>query len=223
VPRIKLYTYWRSSSSYRVRIALARKGLEAEYVPVNLLKGEQVSDGHVARNPLGQVPVLELDGEPFVESVAIIELLDELFPSPPLYPKDPWARARVRALVEVINAGTQPFHNLATLKQVSDEQAARQAWAQHFIARGLAGFEALMAAYEGLGVAGPYAYGGTITAADVVLVPQAYQAARYGVDMTPFPRVLRAVEAAKALEDFAKAAPEAQPDAQSNAQSNAKG
>ena len=114
-----LYTYWRSSSAYRVRLALAAKGLAYRSVAVNLLAGAQRSAEHVARSPMGYLPCLEVNGEAFVESVAIIELLEELYPEPPLLPRDPEARARVRALVQVVNAGTQPLQNLTVLEKLS--------------------------------------------------------------------------------------------------------
>src|SRR4051812_40915815 len=140
-----LYTYWRSSSAFRVRIALAAKGVAHRTVPVNLLLGENAQAEHTARSPFGYVPCLLVDGKPYIESVAIIELLDELFPEPPLYPKDPFARARVRSLVEVINAGTQPLQNLYVLTHLTQDKEARIAWAQHYIARGFAAYEALLA------------------------------------------------------------------------------
>jgi maleylacetoacetate isomerase len=106
-PKLVLYNYWRSSSSYRVRLALAVKGLPYEYVPVPLVEGAQSRAEHLARSPMGNVPCLEIDGRPYVESVAIVELLEEIAPSPPLYPRDPFDRAFVRAIVEIVNAGVR--------------------------------------------------------------------------------------------------------------------
>lgn len=213
-PRIVLHTYWRSSSAYRVRIALGAKGLAWTPVFVNLLEGEQKKESHVEKNPMGYVPVLSLDGALYVESVAIMELLEELFPTPKLYPGTPQDRAHIRAMVEVINAGTQPLQNLSTLAQVGDDKAKRTAWLQHFIGRGVHALEALIARHEAAtGTKGPFAYGDALTAADVVLVPQVYAARRFAVDITACPRVLRAYEAANALPHVAAAAPEAQPDA----------
>src|SRR4051794_1051569 len=111
IPKLVLYGYWRSSSTFRVRIALAAKKLPYEHAIVNLLKEEQTTDEHKARSPMGYVPCLAVDDRPLVESVAIIELLDEIFPQAPLYPQDPFSRAHVRALVEIVNAGTQPLQN----------------------------------------------------------------------------------------------------------------
>jgi maleylacetoacetate isomerase len=130
--RLTLYNYWRSSSSHRVRIALALKGLEYEYVPVDLRTGEQAKDTHKARSPTGYVPCLSIDGATYVESVAILELLDERFPLPPLFPGDPHGRARVRALVEIVNSGIQPLQNLAVLARVSADAEEQRKWGAHF-------------------------------------------------------------------------------------------
>jgi len=217
---IVLYTYWRSSSSYRVRFALAAKGIAYESVPINLLQGEQRHPSHAARSPTGFIPCLVVDGKPLVESVAIIELLEELFPDPPLYPRDPWGRARVRALVEIVNAGTQPLQNMSVLDRLSsvhgrkeDDAEVRKAWIRHFVARGLAAFEGLMAANEKEGVEGPFAYGATLTAADIYLVPQMYNAQRYGVDLAPYPRAVAAAEMALQTDAAQAALPERQGDA----------
>jgi maleylacetoacetate isomerase len=213
MPKLELFTYWRSSCSFRVRIALAVKGLS--YTPhfVNLLKQEQTSDEYKQKNPMGFVPALLVDGKIVTESVAMIELLDELFPTPPLYPKDPFARARVRALVETINAGTQPLQNMSVLRKAAADQAGRDEWARHFIRRGLEAFEALLARNEAEGIRGKYCYGDAITAADCLLVPQMYNARRVGADLSGLSRVVAASDAASALEAFQSASPERQPDA----------
>ncbi len=215
-----LYTYWRSSSAYRVRIALAAKGLAYRSVAVNLLEGGQKTEGHVARSPMGVVPCLEIDGKTFVESVAILELIEELHPTPPLLPGDPFARARVRALVEVINSGTQPLQNLHALERLSPDPEVRKPWVRHFIARGLGAFEAMMAANARDGFTpanAKYSYGDTLTLADCYLLPQLYNARRYHVDLAPFPRVAAAGEAVAATDAARAAAPEAQPDAVADA------
>jgi len=213
MPPLLLYTYWRSSSSYRVRFALAVKKLAYQSVPVNLREGEQRREEHRERSPTGYVPCLFIDGRPVVESVAIVELLDELFPDPPLYPRDPWARARVRSLVEVINSGTQPLQNLVVLDRLAPDPGVRKDWAKHFNTLGLASFERLMAFHEKEGVEGRFAYGDTLTAADLFLVPQMYSAQRFGVDLTPFPRAVAAAEAALSTDAAQAAIPERQPDA----------
>jgi maleylacetoacetate isomerase len=207
MPKLSLATYWRSSSSYRVRIALAYKKLAYESVLVNLLACEQNKPDYVAYNPIGHVPTLFVDGAPYVESVAIMELLEELYPDPPLLPKSPRDRALVRGLVQTINAGIQPLQNLSVLARVGTEPEARKAWMQHFIARGFRAFEALASE------AGPFAFGSDFTMADACLVPQVYSAQRIGLDLTPFPRIVRAEAAASELAFVASAKPEAQPDA----------
>jgi maleylpyruvate isomerase len=213
MPELTLYSYWRSSSSHRVRIALALKGLAYDYVPIDLLKDEQSSDAHKARSPMGYVPCLVIDGVAYVESVAIIELLDERFPAPLLYPKDPHGRARVRALVEIVNSGIQPLQNRHVAQFVSPDTAVQSKWLTHFVGRGLGALEALIAANEREGTRGPFAHGDQPSAADVFLVPQVDSARRFHVDMAPLPRVVRAYEAAMKLPPFQIAAPENQPDA----------
>ncbi len=208
--RLVLHSYWRSSSSYRVRIALALKQVPHELVTVNLLSNEQKSEAYMkAMNPMGNVPCLVVDDEPFIESVAIIELLEDLYPEPALYPKSPKERAHVRALCEIINAGTQPFQNLSVLGRLESDDA-RKAWASSFIARGLGAFETLLAQRDH---AGPFCCGDTISAADVFLVPQVMGAVRFGVDLQPMPRIRRANEAVLALPRIQAARPESQPDA----------
>jgi maleylpyruvate isomerase len=214
--RPTLYSFWRSSSAHRVRIVLGLKGIDYEYVAVNLTAGEQRSEGYSARSPTGRVPCLVVDGESFVESVAIIELLEERFPSPPVYPSDPRGRARVRALVEIINSATQPYQNntlLAYLGKVGLDEAAQKAWLNHHVGRGLAAFERAMQDHARAGATGPYAYGASPTAADAYVVPQVDSARRFGVDLSACPRIAAAYDAAMALEPFQRAAPSRQPDA----------
>lgn len=211
--KITLYSYWRSSSSHRVRIALGFKGIEHRVVAVNLATGEQHSAEHTKRVPNGYVPALEVDGEVFIESVAIMELLDDLFAEVPLYPKKKFDRARVRALVETVNAGTQPLQNLNVLLRHSDDHDARNAWAHHYNARGLEVFERLIEQNESHGISGRFAYGDAFTAADVCLIPQVFSAKRFGVDVSKFPRVMRAIDATEKLPFVVAAAPENQPDA----------
>jgi maleylpyruvate isomerase len=210
---LRLYNYWRSSSSYRVRIALALKGLDYEYVAVDLLGDEQSSAAFRAHSPAGYVPCLAIDGAFYVESVAIVELLEERFPSPPLYPKDAHGRARVRALVETVNSGIQPLHNRSVLQFVSGHAEEQKSWLRHFMPRGLATLEALLAGIEREGVRGLFAYGDTPTAADVFLVPQVFAARRFQVDLAPYPRVVRAADAAMQTDAFQRAHPDRQPDA----------
>ena len=210
--KLTLSTYWRSSCSFRVRIALGYKKLAYEPVFVNILEGEQKKPEYLAKNPIGHVPTLTVDDGTtrvsYVESVAIMELLEELHPEPALLPKTPHDRARVRALVETINAGIQPLQNLVVLDRVGGtDQEKRGAWMKFFIARGLGAFEAQASE------SGPFAFGGNFTMADACLVPQVYAARRVGVDLTPFPRIVRAEAAASELPFVAAAKPEAQADA----------
>ena len=203
-----LSTYWRSSCSYRVRIALGYKKLAYDPVFVNLLDGEQKRPANLTKNPMGHVPTLTIEGASYVESVAIMELLEELHPEPPLLPKTPQERARTRALVETINAGIQPLQNLIVLDRVGGkDQEKRGEWMKFFITRGFTAFEALASEH------GPFACGSTFSMADACLVPQVYAARRVGVDLTPFPRIVRAEAAASALPFVAAAKPDAQPDA----------
>jgi maleylacetoacetate isomerase len=214
--QVTLYGYWRSSSSHRVRIALGLKGVEYEYVPVDLVEGEQRSELYRARSPTGYVPCLVLDGAPYTESVAIVELLEERFPTPRLYPEDAHGRARVRTLVEIVNSGTQPLQNMSVVRHLGDlgqGAEAQKVWLLHFVGRGLASLERALKENALAGIDGPYAYGASRTAADVFLVPQVDSARRFGVDLGACPRVVRAYEAAMKLEAFQKAAPDRQPDA----------
>ena len=214
MPKLVLHTYWRSSASHRVRLALRYKGLAYEAVHVNLLEGEQRSEAYRAKSPMGYVPCLVVDGTPFVESTAILELIEELQPDPPLLPAGPEDRARVRALFQIVNAGIQPLQNLVVLEQLGDDKERRLAWLRHFIGRGLAAFEALVAQHEAeTGHRGPFAFGERFTLADAALVPQLYAARRYGVDLAPYTRILRVDEATRDLPFVAAAHPEAQPDA----------
>ncbi|MCS6856264.1 MAG: maleylacetoacetate isomerase [Sandaracinaceae bacterium] len=211
---LRLYNYYRSSASYRVRIALAFKGIPYEYVPVHLIRGggEQRSSEHHARNPMEQVPALEFTwrGERRViaQSVAIIEFLEELFPEPPLFPRDPFWRARARELVEIINSGIQPHQNLTPTRMIDAlVPGAGLKHAQHFNRIGLQALEERVRES-----AGRYAIGDEITVADVFIVPQLTSARRFEVDLSPYPTLL-AIEANLASHPaFESARPERQPD-----------
>lgn len=212
---MKLYNYWRSSASWRVRTALALKGLEYEYVAVHLAQGEQRSADHHARNPMDQVPALELDvnGQRVVvsQSIAIIELLDELHPEPALLPRDPYLRARARELAEIVNAGIQPHQNLAPMGRIDAlQQGAGKLHAQHFNELGLAAYEA-----RAKDVAGRFSVGDTPTVADLCLVPQLNAARRFEVPEleSRFPLLVRIEAACLAHPAFQAAHPDAQPDA----------
>lgn len=215
--RLILHGYWRSAPSWRVRLALELKGLAYEQAPVNLLKGEQASDAHLARNPQGRIPVLEADGRLLRQSPAILEWLEETFPTPALLPADAWARAQVRALCALIACDVTPLQNLAVgraLERRFDADAeAVTSWRAHWNAEGLAAVEALVGP-EG---AGPYAFGAQPTLADIHVVTQLYGARRFGVDVERFPKLLRVERACAALPAFQAAAPERQPDAPADA------
>jgi maleylpyruvate isomerase len=210
---MKLHGYFRSSASYRVRIALNLKGLSVEHLTHHLRKGEQRTPRYLTINPQGLVPTLEDDdGTILTQSLAIIEWLDDIHPEPPLLPKDPLRRAHVRAFAQVVACDTHPVQNLKVLSRlrelgVSEEQVT--GWAAWANREGLAACEKLIA-----GEAGPFCFGAAPTLADLCLVPQLANARRFGVDLTAYPRLLRAEEAAKNLKAFANAAPERQPDAE---------
>jgi maleylacetoacetate isomerase len=198
--KLKLYHYWRSSSSWRVRWALAHKGIEVEYIAVSLLNGESESPEHLARNPLGYVPVLEVletGKKParLFESIAILEWLEETYTERPLLPKDTWSRALVRQLVEIINAETQPLQNLPPQELHSQDPAEKKRWAQHWIRLGLQTYETIVRE-----TAGVFSVGNSLTFADLCLVPQVYNAKRYDIDLSAYPTLLRiCTEAEKTL------------------------
>lgn len=188
-----LYHYWRSSSSWRVRWALALKDIAYQAAAVDLLKGEQHSAEHRLRNPLECVPVLHIDGLYLGESVAILEYLDEVYPAAPLLPRAPQERARVRQLVQIIVADTQPLQNLSVLQHIEKLNGERRQWAELYIGRGLDAYEALLA--QKGGPAGPYSHGDAVTMGDLCLIPQCYNARRQGIELSRWPRIA-AVEAA---------------------------
>src|SRR6202049_1095508 len=212
-PHMKPHGYFRSSASYRVRIALNLKGLSAEHLTHHLRKGEQRAASYLSINPQGLVPTLQdAGGAILTHSLAIIEWLDEIRPEPPLLPKDPLRRARVRAFAHAIACDPHPVQNLKVLARlrelgVSEDQVT--GWAAWANREGLSACEKLIA-----GEAGPFCFGAAPTIADLCLVPQLANARRFGVDLKTFPRLLQAEAAAKELKAFAGAAPERQPDAE---------
>jgi maleylacetoacetate isomerase len=211
---VKLYSYFRSSAAFRVRIALNLKGLAYETQPIHLVKdgGHNRRPEYRAINPQMKVPTLVASGgEVLIQSLAIIEYLDETHPQPPLLPRDPMARAKVRALSELIACDIHPLNNLGPLRYLKNtlghEQTAIDAWYHHWV---LEGFEAL----EQLIDAGPYCCGDTVTIADICLVPQVYNARRLKVPLDKFPRILSVDAACLKLPAFDRARPENQPDAE---------
>jgi maleylpyruvate isomerase len=209
---VKLHGYFRSSAAYRVRIALNLKGLAAEHLPHHLRKGEQRHPAYLALNPQGLVPTLQDADSILTQSLAIIEWLEETCPDPPLLPREPFARAKVRAFALAIACDIHPVQNLkvlARLRQLGIAEEKVTEWAAWANREGLAACETLIA-----GEPGPFCFGAAPTLADLCLVPQLGNARRFGVDVQAFPRLLQAEAASKALQAFADAAPERQPDAE---------
>lgn len=215
---MNLYTYFRSSAAYRVRIALQLKRLPYEAVPVHLVKdgGQQHQPGYRAKSPLGIVPVLETDGGMVLtQSLAIIEYLDETHPAPPLLPADPEDRARVRAIAQTIACDIHPVNNLRILNYlgktfgISPEQ--KDAWYRHWVKEGLAAVEQLLA---GDPRTGPFCHGDAPTLADCCLVPQVFNARRFHCSLDALPTIRRIVEHCEQLPAFQRAASGNQPDAE---------
>ena len=214
---MKLYTFFRSSASYRVRIALNLKGLSYEQAPVHLRRGggEQLSAAYRALNPQALVPALEDNGKILTQSLAIIEYLEEKQPKPALLPADPADKALVRSMAMVIACEVHPIQNLRVLNHVkkeygqTDEQVNR--WAQHWIDLGLSALEQMIVAQP---KRDKFCFGATPTLADICLVPQLGNARRYGCDLSKHPAILDIEKNCMTLTTFANAAPEKQPDAE---------
>ncbi len=211
---MKLYTYYRSSAAYRVRIALNLKGLPYEMVPVHLTKdgGYQRKPEFVAVNPQMRVPALALSsGDVLTQSLAIIEYLDDIHPEPPLLPRDALARAHVRAIAQAVACDIHPLNNLVVLqylkRTLKHEQAEIDAWYHHWVIEGFKAIEAMIAP-------SPYACGSQVSLADVCLVPQVFNARRLKVPLEAFPKIVAAETACLKLPAFDKARPENQPDAE---------
>ncbi len=204
-----LHDYFRSSASYRVRIALNLKGVEYEQHSVGLAEGAQKSAEYRALNPQGFVPMLEIDGLRLTQSLSIMVYLDQRFPEPLLMPRDPAEGAHVRSLALLVACDIHPLNNLRVLKYLKSElghdQAEVDGWYRHWVAEGLAALEAMAAPR-----AGRFLHGDTATLADVCLVPQLFNARRFEVPLEPYPTLLRADEAASALPPFAAAHPDRQ-------------
>jgi maleylacetoacetate isomerase len=206
-----LHQFPRCSASWRVRWALAIKGIPFTPTDVDILRNEHHEDDHRAKNPLTHVPALFIDGRWLAESVAILEYLEETRPEPALYPKDPWVRARVRQVVELVHAGIQPLQILVTQRRHSSDVEEQRAWVRFFNERGLAACEALLGTIASeIPGDGRFAVGDRLTAADLFLVPQLATSRSFGVDLTGFPRILAAESAALATEHARGALPESQ-------------
>lgn len=207
-----LHGYWRSSAAYRVRIALNLKGVAYEQVTHNLLTGGQRDPAYLAIAPHGLLPALEADGQPMIESPAILEWIETRWPKPALLPSDPDEAAIVRAMAALIGCDIHPLNNLRVLRTLKQDFAASQAmidaWIARWVSEGFAALERMMAAHGG-----GFAYGAAPTLADCYLVPQLYNAERFKVDLSPFPKVVAAAAAARALPAVERAHPSHQPDA----------
>ena len=208
---MKLYSFFRSSASYRVRIALALKGFKYDTVSIKFSENTHRTDAFRKINPQRRVPALDLgDGNLLIQSLAIIEYLDETRPEPPLLPRDPLERARVRAVAQIISCDIHPLNNTGVRQVLSGkfnaDEKALQEWTAYWINEGFAAVDRLLAP-------GPYAFGDAVTLADICIVPQVYNARRYQVPLEAFPKIVAVEAAAREHPAFLVAAPDAQPDA----------
>src|SRR5687768_4332957 len=210
---MRLYSFFRSSAAFRVRIALNLKGVDYEIVAVNLPGGAHRTADFLALNPQATIPTLDDDGTILWQSLAIIEYLDSRFPTPRLIPAEPVARARVQALAQLIACEIHPLNNLRVLKYLRGElkldEAAVGKWYSHWITEAFSPLETLVVKLGG----GRYCFGDSLTIADICLVPQVYNARRFACDLTPYPTLVRIADSLSAEPAFAAAAPERQPDA----------
>jgi maleylacetoacetate isomerase len=210
---MKLYGYFRSSAAFRVRIALNLKKLPYETAAIHLRRNDQTRPDYLGVNPQGLVPTLEDGGRRFVQSLAIIEYLDETYPNPPLLPSSPEDRARVRALAEIVACDIHPINNLRVLRYLTHslghDEAAIAAWYNHWIDAGFQAFERLLAEDPRTG---SFCHGDTPGLADITLVPQAVNAERYRLDLAPYPTTARIYQSCMRLEPFTAAHPNNQPD-----------
>lgn len=209
---LTLHSAWRATAPYRVRIGLALKGLAYDYVPVDLIKGEQREPAYKALNPQGLTPALDIGGRVLTQSLAILEWLEETHPEPPLLPRDPLDRQLVRTMALIVACDIHPLNNTRVGRYLNKElgvgQEAWTAWIHRWIGEGFDALEPMVAAH-GRG----FAFGDEPTLADCCLVPQVYSANRYGLDLAPYPAIRAAADRAGTLPAFAAAHPDRQPDA----------
>jgi maleylacetoacetate isomerase len=207
---VKLYTYFRSSAAYRVRIALNLKGVPYEAVAVNLLKGEQREGAYSSVNPQKRLPALDIGSTVLIQSPAILEYLDEVHPEPPLLPVGAVNRAKVRAIASIVGCDIHPLNNLGPLRYLKNtmghDQAAIDEWYVHWVREGFDAIESLIEP-------GPYAFGSRITLADLYLVPQVFNARRFNISLDAYPKIAAVDAACAELRAFQDAAPDRQPDA----------
>lgn len=210
---MRLYGYFRSSAAFRVRIALNLKNLPVEHAFIHLRRGDQGGADYRAVNPQGLVPALEVDGERMIQSLPIIEYLDERHPEPPLLPSGEAGRARVRALAAIVACDIHPLNNLRVLRylsrQLGHDQDAIETWYNHWIAEGFAALEALLAGDKRTGA---FCHGERPGLADIALVPQVVNSERYRLDLSPYPTIARIFATCMKLDAFAAAHPDRQPD-----------
>lgn len=208
---MKLYTFFRSSAAYRARIALNLKNINTDMTSVKFANGENRGDAYRGVNPQMRVPSLQLDeGDILIQSAAIIEYLDEIQPQPPLLPRDPIERAKVRAVAQIIACDIHPLNNIGPLnylrKNLGQNEDAVNAWYHHWVVEGFNAIEALLQP-------GPYCFGAQVTIADIFLVPQVYNARRFNLPLDKYPKIVATDAACNKLPAFDKALPEKQPDA----------
>jgi len=210
---MKLFGYFRSSAAFRVRIALNLKGLGHEDAFIHLRRGDQRAGDYLGVNPQGLVPALEIDGQTLIQSLAIIEYLDETHPEPPFLPADPAGRARVRGLADIVACDIHPINNLRVLRYLSrplgHDQAAIETWYNHWIAAGFAALERLLADDRHTGA---FCHGDIPGLADIALVPQVVNSERYRLDLSPYPTISRIYANCMQLDAFTAAHPNNQPD-----------
>jgi maleylacetoacetate isomerase len=210
---MKLYGFFRSSAAFRVRIALNLKGLDYESAFIHLRRNDQAQPAYRGLNPQGLVPTLEDGGERLIQSLAIIEYLDETHPAPPLLPQTPAEKARVRALADIVACDIHPINNLRVLRYLhgplGQDEAAIGVWYNHWIAEGFAALESLLAGDRRTGA---FCHGNEPGLADIAMVPQVVNSERYKLDLAPFPTIARIFQRCMQLEAFAAAHPDRQPD-----------